>query len=514
MLPLVAAASAALFVIGGGPSGHESSYSLSLKRRRSRCHMTCSRRQYLSATAGASVTASSSLVFWSSFPSLGRSLVPADDEGIQVDLPLEATPGGTCSVRITLMGKETILGAGRKKYNGGQGIQGVPYQVIRMVVDTGSPYLVVADGASGGGNSCVIASGFIPAGDAASYQNNLYDALLSSFSEDDDEDAINNSFEFEPSEYLPTEEIYGSQAGQTAWKSTSAKFRDPRLVSASPSGRVILGVLDEALVAESGGPLLGLVKRSNAISTKIQRRPTFLEQIMIASPDDPAKLSEVASFRLNYPNKSLTLSTQPMLSSADRNIPTSTSFNLIDLRPLGDFVEHYACLVEEVVFDGVAYNSQTLASREGAKRKGTGRRKKRDIVAVFDSGLSGCLLIKPFYDRLVEGEGLDPSKFSSVEVRIKPCAGERGGNKKKSSSKRSSTKGESFDAPLCTISSSKDSNRLFYVDPISLDWFDDEETAPFVIVLGQTFLSQGCLTVDIDDRRAAFHTCVADELLD
>ena len=467
----------------------------------------CSRRQYLSATAGASVAAGSSLVFWSSFPSPGQSLVPAGDEGIQVELPMEASSGGTCSVRLTLMGRETTLGAGRKKYNGGQGIRVVPYQVIRMVVDTGSPYLVVADGGSGGGNSCVIASGFIPAGDAASYQNNLYDALLSSFSEDDDEDAMNNSFEFESSEYPPTEEIYGSQAGQTAWKSTGAKFRDPRLVSASPSGRVILGVLDEALVAESGGPLLGLVKRSNAISTKIQRRPTFLEQIMIASPDGPAKLSEVLSFQLNYPNKSLTLSTQSMISSAD----ASSTFDLIDLRPLGDFVEHYACRVEEVVFDGVAYNSQTLSSREGAKRKGVGRRKKRDIVAVFDSGLSGCLLIKPFYDRLVEVEGLDPSKFASVEVRIKPRARERGGNKKVGSSKRSRTQGESSDAPLCTISSSKDSNRLFYVDPISLDWFDEEESAPFVIVLGQTFLSQGCLTCDIDDRRAAFHTCVADD---
>jgi len=468
----------------------------------------CSRRQYLSATAGASVAAGSSLVFWSSFPSPGQSLVPAGDEGIQVELPLEASPGGTCSVRLTLMGRETTLGAGRKKYNGGQGIRVVPYQVIRMVVDTGSPYLVVADGGSGGGNSCIIASGFIPVGDAASYQNNLYDALLSSFSEDDDEDAVNNLFEFDPSEYLPTEEIYGSQAGQTAWKSTGAKFRDPRLVSASPSGRVILGVLDEALVAESGGPLLGLVKRSNAISTKIQRRPTFLEQIMIASPGDPAaKLSEVSSFQLHYPNKSLTLSTQSMISSAD----ASSTFDLIDLRPLGDFVEHYACRVEEVVFDGVAYNSQTLSSREGTKRKGVSRRKKRDIVAVFDSGLSGCLLIKPFYDRLVEVEGLDPSKFCSVEVRIKPCARERGGNKKMGSSKRSRTQGESSDAPLCTISSSKDSNRLFYVDPISLDWFDDEESAPFVIVLGQTFLSQGCLTCDIDDRRAAFHTCIADD---
>ena len=526
--PLLVATSAALLAVGDGISKHQRCGLHPLLKRR-RCHgaplraqrrsespedrmrtrnsgasdartdLACNRRQYLSA----SIATGGSLIFWPASSTTCRALEGSKVEsaaisaGIQVELPTEASPGGTSSVRLTLMGKETTVSPRRKKYSG-QGIRMVPYQVVRMVVDTGSPYLVAADGAA---TNCVIASGFISVGeDDASFQNNLFDALLSSFSEDDEEDT--NAFEFMQSDYDATEEICGSQTGQIFWKGATVKFRDPKLVSSSPSGQVVLGVLDEALAAESGGPLLGLVKRSNAGSTKIQRRPTLLEQIRIASPDNPTLLSEVASFRLDYPNKALTLSTQAMLPPAD----VTKSFDLVDLRPLGDFVEHYACLVEEVVFDGISYTSEALASQNEPRKSGMGRRKKRDIVAVFDSGLTGCLLIKPFYDRLVGGEGLDPSKFSSVEVRIKPSSSsERNGKRKVNYNRRKKKQGSSSDSQqLCTISSSKDTNKLYYVAPISLDWFDDEESAPYVIVLGQTFLCQGCLTVDIDDRKAAF----------
>ena len=508
--PLLAAASAAFLTVGGDVSNRQC-LNQSVKRRR--CHVaplcaqqqspsvpiplddartntSCNRRQYLSA----SIATGGSLVFWATSPSPTHALNPVEMDvgsaGVQIEIPLEASPGGTSSMRITLMGKETTVSPRRKKYNG-QGIRVIPYQVVRMVVDTGSPYLVVADGAVGQTN-CVIASGFIPVGDEDAFQNNLFDALLSSFSEDDEEGTT--AFEFMQSDYGPTEEIYGSQAGQILWKSATAKFRDPKLAFATPSGQVVLGVLDEALAAESGGPLLGLVKRSNAVSTKIQRRPTLLEQIRIASPDNPVLFNEVASFRLDYPNKALTLSTQPMISPTE----VTNAFDLVDLRPLGDFVEHYAGLVEEVVFDGISYTSESLASKDEPRKRGIGRKKKRDIVAVFDSGLTGCLLIKPFYDRLVDGEGLDPSKFSSVEVKIKPCSSERNSRRGKKQGNLSNSQ------QLCTISSSKDTNKLYYVAPISLDWFDDEETAPYVIVLGQTFLSQGVLTVDIDDRKGAF----------
>ena len=56
-----------------------------------------------------------------------------------------------------------------------------------------------------------------------------------------------------------------------------------------------------------------------------------------------------------------------------------------------------------------------------------------------------------------------------------------------------------------TMMSSIEADPLFYIEPIDLDWFDDEQCAPYVIILGQTFLRKGVLTIDMDDRRASFN---------
>ena len=40
---------------------------------------------------------------------------------------------------------------------------------------------------------------------------------------------------------------------------------------------------------------------------------------------------------------------------------------------------------------------------------------------------------------------------------------------------------------------------------LDLDWFDDEQNSPYVIVLGQTLLNQGALTIDLDTRVATFN---------
>eukprot|EP00310_Coccolithus_braarudii_P010136 CAMPEP_0183375616 /NCGR_PEP_ID=MMETSP0164_2-20130417/117871_1 /TAXON_ID=221442 /ORGANISM="Coccolithus pelagicus ssp braarudi, Strain PLY182g" /LENGTH=79 /DNA_ID=CAMNT_0025552801 /DNA_START=69 /DNA_END=308 /DNA_ORIENTATION=- len=45
---------------------------------------------------------------------------------------------------------------------------------------------------------------------------------------------------------------------------------------------------------------------------------------------------------------------------------------------------------------------------------------------------------------------------------------------------------------------------LFVPQPIELDWFRDERTAPHVLVLGQAFLRTGALVVDVEARRAMF----------
>ena len=47
-------------------------------------------------------------------------------------------------------------------------------------------------------------------------------------------------------------------------------------------------------------------------------------------------------------------------------------------------------------------------------------------------------------------------------------------------------------------------NPLFNMSPINLDWFDDDTACPYIIAIGQMFLSYGCLTIDVDKRLATF----------
>jgi hypothetical protein len=61
------------------------------------------------------------------------------------------------------------------------------------------------------------------------------------------------------------------------------------------------------------------------------------------------------------------------------------------------------------------------------------------------------------------------------------------------------------DISACKLMSNLEVDPRFYVKPIDLDWFDDEQNAPYVIILGQTFLSRGALTIDLDERLAAFN---------
>ena len=408
------------------------------------------------------------------------------DHQWQVTLPLEACPGGASCLRLTLLGNE-IGPSSSSSFQGGSRSGSthdsnssskvprptlfprpmIPYRVYRVIVDTGSPYLVVSENDLDGN---VIATGSYPVGydhnDASDHTDTgssvarawsdlvtaiqdtvaafLPDAMIT----DSDRDV---PFQFSETLYGPTEEIYGSQSGSIRWMSAPIKFRDDSLVVAA-SGRaaltpeattsqgqsasatasasspsIILGAMDDGLTRESGGSLLGLVKRSNLISTKIQRRPTFVEQMRLLPSEqergrtgqriESSRELDIASFKLDYPDKQLTLSSTSLIPADATNV-----FSLVDLRPLGDFVEHYACRVDEIIFDGAAVSSQSLRQGDGNRRTSS---KPRDIVAVFDSGLTGCLLIKPFWDRLVE-EGLDPSSFASVEIRVKTAENEKG----------------------------------------------------------------------------------------
>lgn len=291
-------------------------------------------------------------------------------------------------------------------------------QVYRAAVDTGSPYLVLS------GNQDTVVSKT-----NSRKELNLPD-----------------------SGYPPTEEIYGSASGFLDWKQARLDFRSqPKLSSQS----TILAMMDGQLNRETGGTLLGLVKYPNPPRQLDCYRPTWLQQVQFKDG------SSVSSFSIDQ--KFLTLSNKSLMQSHVPRIP------LVDLRPLGDFIEHYNCRVHEIVLDGYKISSQMLGGRP--------------IVAVLDTGLTGCLVTQPFWDTLTEQLQIDPRRVKEMVVRIKDV-----------------TKQHTIDF----VSGRAVSKTLFYVAPIELDWFYNPQKAPLLIILGQAFLSQGKLTIDTDNRLVTF----------
>lgn len=359
----------------------------------------------------------------------------------QITLPLELASGGTFCIRCTVFDSNKNS-----------------FQVYRTIVDTGSPYLVLPFAGNDSGRK-----------------------KQQRFTKDDDVISLS------PSDYPTTSEIYGSVTGNIDWKLASYSFRDPRLQIRQYSSQEItsagvIGVLDEALTNEATGGgaiqpygLLGLIQNSNPEADKTRfpdPRPTFFEQECIVDEDNNGSSNteyrRIKSFCMHAPLRELTFSTESLINDQ------SDAMSLFDLRKYGDFVDHYAVKVKAISFDGITMSTKSI---------------KRPIVAVFDSGLTDCLLIRPFWDHVqkyyatnVKDDASDVRDFHSVSISVKEMGG-----------------------TVCNIKSSavKDP-RKFYVNPIDLDWFDDEATAPYVIILGQTFLSQGSLTIDMDKRLLTF----------
>ena len=375
---------------------------------------------------------------------------------ITVTLPLEPASGGTFSIRCTLYDDRS------------DGLR-----IYRAIVDTGSPYLVLPS------TELVNSNPLFP---------DLLGSSLTNFFSGLGCNNINNEKGLlTTSEYLPTEEIYGSVKGRIDWKLAYYKFRDPQLQIASSLRRGVVGVLDYQLTAESTGgsdadayALLGLIQNNNPNADRSRfpdSRPTFLEQqrIKLSSTDE----SSINSFSLNGPAQELKLSTSTLITSDDNVMP------LIDLRQFGDFVDHYAVLVDSLTLDGSTIDSKVL-------QKVSNSSVERPIVAVFDSGLTVCLLIRDFWDivqTVIQRTNLSDSLISKNQFQSA------------SISVRTSVQNKY----TVIQSSTADDPKLFYINPIDLDWFDDSKTCPYVIVLGQTFLRKGVLIIDMDKRSSTFN---------
>jgi hypothetical protein len=414
--------------------------------------------------------------------------------------------------------------------------------VFKLAVDTGSPYLVISDGF-----------------EFASYvEEEVYTTTTTTTRDDHDEkyqysnsnnehtNKNNNNnlalssmmmkqlaFLFEPemkfdlqqdSGFSPTIDVYGSQSGTILWKKSKVRTtssilfqgevgHDTLSSSSSLSTNLVFGILDKNLAQESGGPLFGLIKHCNLDQKSIQQdkvqiRPTLLQQLSIN--DDGGGGSgggTISSFAIDSPNRLLTLSTKSLLAA--NNVSNNDIMPLVDLRLYGDFVDHYAVPVLSLDFGNGKVITRphdivvTKRINGGTTTTLTTTTQERPIVAVLDTGLTGCLMSDDLWKVLFQNEvdeGEEQQKVDSLSVTVKTVM-MMSSNHNNNNNNDSSTWLSSF---VFHAKFSPTENPFFSLGPISLDWFDDEDTCPFVIVLGQTFLNQGKLTIDIEDRRAHF----------
>lgn len=154
-----------------------------------------------------------------------------------------------------------------------------------------------------------------------------------------------------------TDEQYGALPGRMAWLRGEVSFGETDLRQEADGrfslllrfqqggrvgGPVVFGGADRAVLSQSGGALLGLIRRVNMepISTipAADLRPTVLGQLGLAS------------FRLDAPRRRLTLSSAPLIGAGADALP------LLDPRAWGDGVEHVSCRVDqdELTLDGVS----------------------------------------------------------------------------------------------------------------------------------------------------------------
>lgn len=229
-------------------------------------------------------------------------------------------------------------------------------------------------------------------------------------------------------------------AGAAADAASVVSFAFPELsfgVTSQTTGRA-----GSAAGGVGSAPFVGLVKqRADWI------RPTFLEQ------------TDVASFALDFEKDELLLSRDDLIPrGVSRNV-----FPLVDLRPMGAPVFHYAVKVEELWINGGRYRGRDVPLKP--------------IYAVFDSGVTGALVSRElFYDSDFE--------FGTFECHAR-IRGEDGARVSVGTSLRT-----------CT------GRCLFLALPVEVPWAGFEDA--HVIFLGLAFMyGQGGITVDADAKRLA-----------
>ena len=217
----------------------------------------------------------------------------------------------------------------------------------RGVVDTGSPFLTM-EGRCTNYWGCLKESDARPSGYDNTYEvYGLQDDGVTRWVLGDarfDGEVVDVSDE-------PPVGIYGVDGSVIDAQSSSSESKSGNKLAAKQRfsfPEVLFGVTSEVTAKEgssaspaAASPFLGLVKEraewyQNSENNKIQIRPTFLGQ------------TDVTSFSLDFNTDTLVLSRREQIP---RELQTGT-MAMVDLRPLGSPVFHYAVPVEELWING------------------------------------------------------------------------------------------------------------------------------------------------------------------
>ena len=249
-----------------------------------------------------------------------------------------------------------------------------------------------------------------------------------------------------PSPYEETYEVYGLQVdSSTVWC-----LGDLRFVTISDNWslrEMVLGVVNGSM-ANFGGSING-ANASFVGLTKYRQdwiRPTFLEQ------------TDVSSFSIDFVNETLTLSRKNLIDvESDANV-----LPMVDLRPLGSPVYHYAVVLDDLYINGEAHAFKN---------------KNEKTYVIFDSGTTGLLISNSLYENSAFRDGAFQAAMTFTDVK---------GNK------RSVAIGSSI--RTCTRKC------LFLCLPLDVPWDGIIEEKSNVIFAGLALLmNQGEMTVDCDE---------------
>ena len=321
----------------------------------------------------------------------------------------------------------------------------------RGVVDTGSPFLTM-EGRCTDYWGCLKESDARPSGYGDTYE-------IYGLQEDGVTRWVLGDARFDGEVVDVTVETVPPPVGPAAgWSETSNA--DSANTSSSPTSsanklatkqrftfpEVLFGVTSEVTAKEgssgspaSYAPFVGLVKERAGDWI----RPTFLGQ------------TDVTSFSLDFTTDTLVLSRREQIP---RELRAGT-MSMVDLRPLGSPVFHYAVAVEELWINGSRHKTDV------------------PIYVVFDSGTTGMLVDRDLF------YGSDLS-LGTFECHMKMRA-EDGSRVQIGSSLRT-----------CT------SRCLFLTLPIDVPWDGVRRGEAHIIFAGLAFMfNQGSLTVDADARR-------------